>query len=129
MNLGYRYRPDGMLYTGLLPPAAFSSKAGIEQADLSALLPINDHWRAVFRWNYSLRESTTLEAVAGFEYISCCYSVRLLTRNYLRGIGTERRNAFFLEFELTGLGSLGRNTGDFLRRAILGYQPFGGTTE
>lgn len=129
VNLGYRYRPDGMLYTGLLPPAAFSSKAGIEQADLSALLPINDHWRAVFRWNYSLRESTTLEAVAGFEYISCCYSVRLLTRNYLRGIGTERRNAFFLEFELTGLGSLGRNTGDFLRRAILGYQPFGGTTE
>jgi LPS-assembly protein len=112
LNLGYRYRPGD-----------------IEQSDISALLPINDNWRAVFRWNYSLREHTTQEAVAGFEYVSCCYSVRLLSRNYLRGIGNERRNAVFLEFELTGLGSLGRDTGDFLRRAILGYQPFGGTSE
>jgi LPS-assembly protein len=112
LNLGYRYRPGQL-----------------EQSDISALVPINDHWRAVFRWNYSLREQTTLEAVAGFEYINCCYSVRLLSRNYLRGIGTERRNAIFLEFELTGLGSLGRDTGDFLRRAILGYQPFGGISE
>ncbi len=112
VNLGYRYRPDRL-----------------EQGDVSALVPINENWRAVFRWNYSLRESTTLEAIAGFEYISCCYSVRLLSRNYLRGIGTERRTAVFVEFELTGLGSLGRDTGDFLRRAILGYQPFGGISE
>lgn len=112
LNVGYRYRPDRL-----------------EQGDISALIPINDNWRGVFRWNYSLRERTTLEAVAGFEYINCCYSVRLLSRNYLRGIGTERRNAIFLEFELTGLGSLGRDTGDFLRRAILGYQPFGGISE
>lgn len=112
LNIGYRYRPGEL-----------------EQSDISALLPINDRWRAVFRWNYSLRERTTQEAVAGFEYINCCYSVRLLSRNYLRGIGNERRNAIFLEFELTGLGSLGRDTGDFLRRAILGYQPFGGISE
>lgn len=108
-NIGYRYRPDRL-----------------EQTDISALIPINDKWRAVFRWNYSLREQTTLEAVAGFEYRSCCYSVRLLSRNYLRGIGNERRNAIFLELELNGLGSVGRDTGDFLSRAILGYQPFEG---
>ena len=108
-NIGYRYRPDRL-----------------EQTDISALIPVNDQWRAVFRWNYSLREQTTLEAVAGFEYRSCCYSVRLLSRNYLRGVGNERRNAIFLELELTGLGSVGRDTGDFLRRAILGYQPFEG---
>lgn len=108
-NIGYRYRPDRL-----------------EQTDISALIPVNDKWRAVFRWNYSLREQTTLEAVAGFEYRSCCYSVRLLSRNYLRGVGNERRNAIFLELELTGLGSVGRDTGDFLRRAILGYQPFEG---
>lgn len=112
LNLGYRYRPGN-----------------IEQSDISALLPINDHWRAVLRWNYSLREHTTQEAVAGFEYVNCCYSVRLLSRNYLRGVGDERRNAIFLEFELRGIGTLGRDTGDFLRRAILGYQPFGGISE
>jgi LPS-assembly protein len=112
LNLGYRYRPDEL-----------------EQGDVSALIPINDNWRAVFRWNYSLRLSTTQEALAGFEYVNCCYSVRLLSRNYLRGVGDERRTAIFLEFELNGLGSLGRSTGDFLRRAILGYQPFGGTSE
>ncbi|GMU44559.1 MAG: LPS assembly protein LptD [Xanthomonadales bacterium] len=127
LNIGYRYRPDQMVYA----PASgggdfFLGRLGIEQSDVSALLPVHRNWRAVFRWNYSLRERTTLEAIAGFEYRSCCYSVRLLSRNYLRGIGTERRNAIFLELELTGLGSLGRDTGDFLRRAILGYQPFGG---
>lgn len=132
LNIGYRYRPDQMSPRQAEVISGFPyyvSRLGIEQADVSALVPISQNWRAVFRWNYSLRESTTLEAVAGFEYVSCCYSVRLLSRNYLRGIGTERRNAIFLEFELTGLGSLGRDTGDFLRRAILGYQPFGGTQE
>lgn len=130
LNIGYRFRPDQMsprtaeIISG---DPYFISRLGIEQADISALVPLSQNWRAVLRWNYSLRESTTLEAVAGFEYRSCCYSVRLLSRNYLRGIGTERRNAIFLELELTGLGSLGRDTGDFLRRAILGYQPFGGT--
>ena len=134
LNIGYRYRPDqgsAVVAAPGDPPLVYfgDGRIGIEQADVSALVPISQNWRAVFRWNYSLRESTTLEAVAGFEYVSCCYSVRLLSRNYLRGIGTERRNAIFLEFELTGLGSLGRDTGDFLRRAILGYQPFGGTQE
>ncbi len=120
-NVGYRYRPDTFdLQPG---PAALFGPAGIEQAEVSTLLPINQNWRAIARWNYSLREDTTLEAVAGFEYLSCCYSVRLLSRNYLRGVGTERRNAVFLEFELTGLGRIGRDTGEFLRRAILGYQP------
>lgn len=111
LNLGYRYRPDRL-----------------EQTDIGALLPLGEHWRAVLRWNYSLRESTTLDAVAGFEYRSCCYSVRFLSRRYLRGIGDEHRTAVFLELELAGLGSLGRDPGEFLRRAILGYKPFGGST-
>ncbi len=120
VNIGYRYRPDT---ASAFDPLAAFGPAGIEQAEFSTLVPINDNWRAIARWNYSLREDTTLEAVAGFEYSSCCYSVRLLSRNYLRGVGTERRNAVFLEFELSGLGRIGRDTGEFLRRAILGYQP------
>jgi LPS-assembly protein len=127
LNLGYRYRPDQPLWFG--DPAALGTRIGLEQAEVSALLPFTPNWRGVMRWNYSLREDTTLEAIAGFEYASCCYSVRLLSRNYLRGVGSERRNAIYLEVELRGLGSLGRDTGDFLRRAILGYQPFGGAPE
>lgn len=132
LNIGYRYRPDQTLYEATsvaFGDIFYPGRLGIEQADVSTLIPVSQNWRAVFRWNYSLRESTTLEAMAGFEFRSCCYSVRLLSRNYLRGIGTERRNAIFLELELTGLGSLGRDTGEFLRRAIYGYQPFGGLSE
>lgn len=127
LNLGYRYRPDQPLWFG--DPESLGSRIGLEQAEVSALVPFTPNWRGVMRWNYSLREETTLEAIAGFEYASCCYSVRLLSRNYLRGVGTERRNAIYLEIELNGLGGLGRDTGDFLRRAILGYQPFGGSPE
>lgn len=107
-NLGWRYRPGR-----------------IEQADVSVLWPLHERWRAVARWNYSYLDNTTLEALAGLEYLSCCYRVRLVGRNYLRGFSDERRTAVFIEVELTGLGSLGRDTGDFLRRAILGYSASG----
>ena len=104
INLGYRYRPDQ-----------------IEQIDLSGLVPINQRWSVIGRWNYSLPESRTLEGLAGFEYRSCCWRLRLLGRHYLRAGTLSGRNSFFFELELNGLGSLGRKTDRLLERAIVGF--------
>ena len=104
INLGYRYRPDQ-----------------IEQIDLSGLVPINERWSVIGRWNYSLPESRTLEGLAGFEYRSCCWRLRLLGRHYLRAGTLSGRNSFFFELELNGLGSLGRKTDRLLERAIVGF--------
>jgi LPS-assembly protein len=103
-NLGYRYR-----------------RAELEQVDASFAIPLGEAWRWIGRWNYSLRDAGTLEAFAGFEWQSCCVAFRLLGRHYVRNRESEKNNALYLELELKGLASFGRDTGEFLQRAILGY--------
>ena len=85
------------------------------------MLPLNQNWRLLGRWNYSLRDGETLEALAGFEWKSCCVAVRLLGRQYIREFGGERNTGIYLELELNGLGGLGRNTARLLDDAILDY--------
>jgi LPS-assembly protein len=104
-NLAYRYR------RGLF-----------EQLDASAAIPLTANTRLVARWNWSLADSRTLEGFAGVEYSACCWALRVLGRHYVRNIEGETANALFVELELKGLGSLGRRSEDFLRRAILGYR-------
>jgi LPS-assembly protein len=104
-NLTYRYR-----------------RGQLEQLDGSTALPINDRVRLIARWNYSLFDERTLEALGGLEFDSCCYAFRILGRHYVRNVEGDTANALFFELELKGLGSLGRRSEDFLRRAILGYR-------
>jgi LPS-assembly protein len=104
VNLGYRYRVDRL-----------------EQADVSALVPLNERWSLIGRWNYSLPESRTLEGLAGFEYRSCCWRLRMVGRRYLRAGTLDGRNSLFFELELNGLGVLGRKTDRLLENAIVGF--------
>ena len=104
LNIGYRYRRDR-----------------IEQTDISGLVPINERWSLIGRWNYSLPEERTLEGLAGFEYRSCCWRLRMLGRHYLRAGTLKGRNSIFFELELNGLGVLGRKTDRLLDNAIVGF--------
>jgi LPS-assembly protein len=104
-NLAYRFRRDLL-----------------EQVDASTAFPLSERTRLVARWNWSLRDRRTLEALAGLEFGDCCYAFRILGRHYVRNVEGDTANAIFLELELKGLGSLGRRSEDFLRRAILGYR-------
>lgn len=105
LNLGYRYR-----------------LGSVEQTDLSFQIPVNTHWNILGRWNYSLRDNQTLEALIGFEWKSCCVAVRLLGRQYIRSFDSRENFALYLEIQLNGLGSFGRDTGRLLDNAILGYR-------
>jgi LPS-assembly protein len=105
LNLSYRYRRDFL-----------------EQADVSALIPLSPRWRLVGRWNYSLRDDKTLESFLGLEHDDCCTAWRILARHYVRNNSGESTNALYLELEFKGLGAIGQKTDDFLRRAILGYR-------
>lgn len=80
----------------------------VDQFDIRASVPLSSNWRLMGRWNFDREESGTLEAMAGFEYSSCCWAVRLMGRRYLRNNDGETRTGIYLEFELTGLGILGR---------------------
>lgn len=112
-NFAYRFRRDAL--TG----ASYNSV--LEQVDASALVPLNERWRLVGRWNYSLFDKSTLEAFGGVEWESCCVAVRVLARRYIRNFEGERNTSLYIELELKGLSALGRKSGEFLERAILGY--------
>lgn len=109
VNAAYRYRRE-------LP-----NQPGLEQTDLSFVIPVNRNWNLYGRWNYSLRDNQTIEALAGFEWNSCCVAVRLLGRQYIRSFDSRQNLGLYLEIELNGLGSFGRDTARLLDDAILGY--------
>ncbi|MGL6290422.1 MAG: LPS assembly protein LptD [Silanimonas sp.] len=106
LNASYRYRKDL-----------------IEQTDVSFTAPINAHWRAVGRWAWSLRDRRTQEALGGLEWRSCCVAVRMLARDYVQDLNGERNLGVYLEIELNGIGSFGRDSERLLSDAILGYSP------
>jgi LPS-assembly protein len=106
VNFSYRFR------RGLL-----------EQVDTTALLPLNERWSLVGRYYYSLMDKRLLESFAGVEYDSCCVALRVVARRYINAIGqVHASNGLYFELEFKGLGNTGTRTGDFLRRAILGYE-------
>jgi LPS-assembly protein len=104
LNAAYRYRRNSL-----------------EQTDLSFVVPVNPNWSLYGRWNFSLRDNQTIEALGGFQWKSCCVAVRLLGRQYIRSFNSRQNLGLYLEIELTGMGSFGRDTARLLDNAILGY--------
>ena len=112
-NFAYRFRRDTRI--------GGAREVTLEQFDISALVPINESWRLVGRWNYSLLDDSTLESVIGVEWENCCLAARLLRRHYVRNVEGESNASLYLELELKGLSTLGRKSEELLRRGILGY--------
>lgn len=121
-NAGYRYNQ---------PDAAVSTLAnGIRQADISAAIPLTARWRAFARVNYDLDLHTTLEDMIGLEYEDCCWVTRVVYQRAIFGesldtVGqpqTQRDEAILVEFQLKGLGGLGRKVDTLLQESIWGYR-------
>jgi len=93
----------------------------IEQLDSSVVLPVGLKNRLIARWNYSIDERKTIEAIAGYEYKNCCWATRLVARRYVTNEEGDVNNGIFFELQLDGLGSLGRNPRRLLKQSILGY--------
>ncbi len=94
----------------------------LEQTDVSFAWPLAQNWRAVGRFNYSLEDNTTVGTLAGIEYESCCWGLRLVGRRYLTNSQGEHSNAIFLQLELKGLAGLGTASSGLLERSIPGYR-------
>ncbi|MEE4245375.1 MAG: LPS assembly protein LptD, partial [Kangiellaceae bacterium] len=114
VNIGHRFRDRPQL-----------DDQFAEQTDLSMVVALNDNWRFMGRWNYDLVERQDLDAMAGIEYSSCCWTLRLSARRYLNvrldstgAILDQQQNRYndglFFEFEFRGLG--GGNQPGFRQR-------------
>ncbi len=103
LNLGYLYR-----------------RGELNQTNVSFSLPIGSHWSVLGRWNYSILDHQTIETMAGLQYETCCWLVRLAVRRFVTLDG-QGNSAIFLELGLKGLGGLGKRLGDFFHDDINGY--------
>ena len=105
INLAYRSRIDNL-----------------EQTDFSMAWPISKNWSFVGRSNYSLRENRSLDSFAGFEYDSCCWAVRIVSRHWVKDVDDDKNHALMMQFEFKGLANIGNSIQELLADGILGYQ-------
>lgn len=95
---------------------------GQEQASVAFQWPFSQRWNGVARVDYSLEDSRLTQFLGGVEYNGgCCWTARVVGQRY--AVSSESSNtALFLQLELNGLGALGTNPMEALRRNIPGYQ-------
>lgn len=119
-----RYRPENS--TGVFNLSYRFRRGRLEVADASGIWPVSDQWRLMARWYYDIDGGRTLESLAGVEYESCCWALRLVGRHYVHNRRGDTRDGIYLQFELKGLGTLGGSrAATVLERGILGYSDFG----
>lgn len=132
LNLMWRYLPmDGrILNTGVR-----YLRDELGQFDTSWRWPVSQQWVALGRVNYSwlkqridpatglLTEAKPgiIEGVLGMEYLADCWTMRFLMHRFVTAAGSAT-SALFVQLELTGLGRLGSDPFDILRRNIPGYR-------
>jgi LPS-assembly protein len=104
LNFGYRFRRDLL-----------------EQVEFSGAWPITQNWRGFARAVYSIMEDKILDQFVGFEYSSCCWAVRFITRRFVSSRSGGAETSFGLQLELKGLSNVGVDNEAFLRGAIRGY--------
>jgi LPS-assembly protein len=103
-NVSYRFRRDVL-----------------EEADLAVAWPLPGKWNVLGRYNYSLQDKTTLEALAGLQYETCCWALRGNWRRYLASRDGDLENSFSIQLILKGFGSPDSAAERLLDRGILSY--------
>ena len=103
LNVGYRYTQDFL-----------------EQVNVSGQWPLSRGWYGVGRFNYSVRENTLIESLAGLEYDAGCWQARTVIQRVQTATADANYGLFF-QLELGGLASIGSNPLNLLRRDIPGY--------
>ena len=113
VNLAYRFRRDPL-----------NADDDLEQTDVSFSWPIGQRYALMGRWNYSLTDEDDIAKLLGFEYDSCCWTVRLVAQEYLTDNAVEPYDtSIMLQLIFKGLGSVhGKKAGRALENAILGYE-------
>lgn len=121
LSLSYRYRRDPFDEEGN-QVTSDPRIPGKETVVAAFQWPVTNKLSAVGRFDYSLREHRSTQSILGLEYKGdCCWKARALMQNY--AVSREKNNkAVFLQLELTGLGSVGSDPMEVLRKNIPGYE-------
>lgn len=98
----------------------------LKQGDLALVWPVGPRWRVIGRYSYSLLERKPLEQFVGWEYESCCWRLRVVSRHYVSRRTGETDRSVSIQLELKGLSQRIASPEELLDRGILGYRRFDG---
>lgn len=105
-NMGYRF-----------------TRNTLRQVDFSSQWPLSSRWHAVGKWDYSLQDSRTSEAIAGLEYFQSCWALRLVAQRF--ATATQQFNTgFFIQLELNDFIKVGADSLSLLKQSIPGYAKY-----
>lgn len=119
-NIAARYQPQAGKVVNLAYRETVNT---LQQVDLSTQWPIDGRWTAVGRWNFSLKDNRTLEALAGVEYSDRCWALRIAAHRFATTT-SDASTSIFVQLELSGMSRIGTSPLEVLRRNISGYKPF-----
>jgi LPS-assembly protein len=119
-NIAGRYQPQ---HGKVLNLAYRETVNTVRQTDFSVQWPVSPGWSAVGRWNYSLLDARTLEALAGVEYNDRCWSLRVVAHRFAT-TSSAASTSIFVQLELNGVSRIGSNPMEVLKRNISGYKQF-----
>src|SRR5690554_2876654 len=121
---------------GLAGTEQQSIEQQVEQVGLVSSWRIASDWALAAHWYQDVRRGTTMDALIGIQYESCCWSIRVsayrrINRSFeLVAPNTpvppaEFDNGVSIQFMLTGLGGGPQILTDMLQQSIFGYRrPF-----
>ncbi len=89
-----------------------------EQSVVGFYWPMFQRVNGFANWNYSVRDNATVDSYAGFEYNSCCWSIALLARQYVRDETGDKNTAIQAQLELKGLGKVGNKITEQIQKDI-----------
>ena len=96
-----------------------------EEIDLSGVYSFNNSFSIVGKHNYSFSNNrsnieSTLDTMFGFEFNSCCYAFKVVSRQYWTGL--ENDNILYFEFLPKGLTTSNNEVSTVLRNGVPGYK-------
>ena len=92
----------------------------LRQAEAVLVWPLGPRWTVLGRWLRDLETGLTLESVRGLSYESCCWALSVAQRRRVsQGETAVPTDTLWLQLQLKGLSSLGRDLGALLERGML----------
>jgi len=104
------------------PSSTSCQSNAVDQWESTFAWPIGASWGSYGRVVYSRIDNKLHDYLAGLEYRSCCWNVRLVAGRSITTRAGEYDTKLGLQLELKGLSSVG-NADTFLQGSIPGYSP------
>jgi len=121
MSAGVRWEPKRLASVSL--SYRYENARLTDSITLAGQWPLSPKLYALGRFDYSLEERRSTQAIVGLEYKGdCCWAARIVAQRYAVS-ARDVNTAVFFQLELSGLGSLGTDPMKLLRERVVGYQP------